>query len=261
MKRFPLLALFVASTTLVSIAQRSSGGFAHFSHATAPPGARINGIASSHQGSRQDLAAYRRLYRGAPYGDFLASLGALSDFTGDPSSYGPSSAPPNFFLMPPPSASGMVDDQPHPGGQPLMIELRGDHYVRITNDRETSDSDSTAANYQQPPIAGSGRAHSAPAQAVGAPIEVSGASSQPVRAAQDLQPAVLIYRDGHSESVRDYAITGGKLYARGNYYSDGYWTKTIDLAALNLPATISSNAGHGVNFVLPGAPNEVVTRP
>jgi hypothetical protein len=255
MKRLALLALIVAATTSVSSAQRSGGGFAHFSRAAAPPGARVNGISS-----RQNLAAYRRLTRGAPYGGFLASLGALSDFTGDPSSYGPSSVPPNFFLMPPPSASGMIDDQPHPSAQPLMIELRGDHYVRISNGHESSENDSTAANYQQPPIAGSGRAH-APAQPAGAPIEVSAASSQPARPAEDLQPAVLIYRDGHTESVRDYAITGGKLYARGNYYSDGYWTKTIDLAALNLPATISSNAGHGVNFVLPGAPNEVVTRP
>jgi hypothetical protein len=254
MKRLALLALFVASTTFVCRAQRSGGGF---SHASAPPGARVNGAFAS----RQDLAAYRRLYRGAPYGDFLASLGTLSDFTGDPSSYGASSAPPNFFLMPPPSANGMIDDQPHPSAQPLMIELRGDHYVRVSNGHETSESDSTAANYQQPPMAGSGRAHSAPAQPSGAPIEVSHASRQPAPATEELQPAVLIYRDGHTESVRDYAITAGKLYARGNYYSDGYWTKTIDLAALNLPATISSNAGHGVNFVLPGAPNEVVTRP
>jgi len=259
MKRLALLALIVASTTLVSSAQRSGGGFAHFSHASSPPGARLNGIASRHNGSRQDLAAYRRPYRGAPYGDFLASLGALSDFTGDPSSYGLSSAPPNFFLMPP-SANEMIDDQPHPSAQPLMIELRGDHYVRISNGHESSESDSSEANYQQPPIAGPGRAH-APAQPSGAAIEVSNASRQPAHAAEDLQPAVLIYRDGHTESVSDYAITGGKLYARGNYYSDGYWTKTIDLAALNLPATISSNAGHGVNFVLPGAPNEVVTRP
>src|SRR6202167_3173515 len=134
MKRFALLALFVASTMLVSIAQRSGGGFAHFSHAAAPPGARVNGAFAS----RQNLEAYRRLYRGAPYGDFLASLGALSDFTGDPSSYGPSSVPPNFFLMPPLSASGMIDDQPHPSAQPLMIELRGDHYVRVTNGHEVS---------------------------------------------------------------------------------------------------------------------------
>jgi hypothetical protein len=257
MKRLALLALIIASTTLLSTAQRSGGGFAHFSHASAPPGARMNSVF----GSRQNLEAYRRLYRNVPYGDFLTSLGALSDFTGDPSTYGASSAPPNFFLMPPPSANGMIDDQPHTGAQPLMIELRGDHYVRITSGHETSENDSSAANYQQPPIAGSARAHSAPAQPAGAPIEISGSSSQPARTAEDLQPAVLIYRDGHTESVRDYAITAGKLYARGNYYSDGYWTKTIDLAALNIPATISSNAGHGIDFILPAAPNEVVTRP
>ena len=258
MRKIAILAFLAACTTLMCSAQRGGGGYGHFSHAITPPGA---GRAGGSLVSRQDLAAYRRLYRGGPYGDFLSSLGVLSDFAGDPSTYGVASAPPNFFLMPPTASPGMIEDQPRPSAQPLMIELRGDHYVRITDGREVSESDSTAANYQQPPIASSTNGHSPLAQSSSPPIEISASSNQPIRAAQDLQPAVLVFRDGHTESVRDYAITAGKLYARGNYYSDGYWTKTIDLAALNVPATISSNANHGVKFVLPGAPNEVVTRP
>jgi hypothetical protein len=258
MRKIAILALFAACTTLMCSAQRG-GGYGHFSRAVTPPG---GGRVGGSMVSRQDLAAYRRLYRGGPYGDFLASLGALSDFSGDPSTYGLSNAPPNFFPMPPAASSGMTEDQPRPSAQPLMIELHGDHYVRITNGREASGNDSTAANYQQPPIASSTSGRSPLAQSAGTPIEVAGSSIPPTRAAQDLQAAVvLVFRDGHTESVHDYAITAGKLYARGNYYSDGYWTKTIDLAALNLPATISSNADHGVKFVLPGAPNEVVTRP
>jgi hypothetical protein len=257
MRKIAILALFAACTTLMCSAQRGGGGgYGHFSRAIAPPGA---GHAGGSLVSRQDVAAYRKLYRGGPYGDFLASLGVLSDFAGDPSTFGTSNAPPNLFLMPPTASSGMIEDQPRPSAQPLMIELRGDHYVRITNGREASENDSTAANYQQVPIASSTSSHSP--QPPGTPIAVSGSSNQPTRPVQDLQPAVLVFRDGHTESVHDYAITAGKLYARGNYYSDGYWTETIDLAALNLPATISSNADHGVKFVLPGAPNEVVTRP
>jgi hypothetical protein len=70
-----------------------------------------------------------------------------------------------------------------------------------------------------------------------------------------------MFRDGHSEEVRDYTIADGVLYARGDYYTDGYWNKKIDLAALNLPQTREANADRSVKFVLPSSPNEVITRP
>jgi hypothetical protein len=79
--------------------------------------------------------------------------------------------------------------------------------------------------------------------------------------AQNLPSAVLIFRDGHSEEVRDYTIADGILYARGDYYTDGYWSKKIDLAALNVPETLQANANRSVKFVLPSSPNEVITRP
>ena len=77
---------------------------------------------------------------------------------------------------------------------------------------------------------------------------------------QPLPPAVLIFRDGHSEEVRDYTIADGIIYARGDYYTDGYWNKKIDLATLDLAQTQQANSARNVNFTLPSSPNEVITR-
>jgi hypothetical protein len=76
-----------------------------------------------------------------------------------------------------------------------------------------------------------------------------------------LPPALLIFRDGHSEEVRDYAIADGILYARGDYYADGYWNKKIAISTLNLPQTFQANTSRNVKFVLPTSANEVITRP
>ena len=276
MRKLPLLALLAVCVPWVGVrtanaqrggGARAGGSFAHFSHAVPArgPAGLGNGIFSS----RPDLAALRRLYRSGPYADLFSSLGFPPDYLGDPSNS--SSAPPNFFLMPSSLSGGMGgitggmnnnnEDQPRPGAQPLMIELRGDRYVRVSGGEESSNNDSPSANYRQPPIASAKPLHASPAGPTVTSPEIVGASTTPARASQDLQPAVLIFRDGHTESVRDYAITGGMLYARGDYYTDGYWTKTVALANLNIPATLSSNADRGVKFVLPGAPNEVVTRP
>jgi len=76
-----------------------------------------------------------------------------------------------------------------------------------------------------------------------------------------LPPAVLIFRDGHREEVGDYTIADGFLYARGDYYTDGYWNRKIDLSTLNLNQTLQANADRSVKFVLPSSSNEVITRP
>jgi hypothetical protein len=127
--------------------------------------------------------------------------------------------------------------------QPLMIELQNGHYVRVS---------ATVANGDALPIDQS-------------PVRTrSRQSLSPISAsppAQPLPPAVLIFRDGHREEVRDYTIADGILYARGDYYTDGYWNKKINLATLNVPETLQANAARSVKFVLPSSPNEVITRP
>jgi hypothetical protein len=282
MRKLATLALIAACAPWVSVqtanAQRGGGAragasFARVSHALpthGPAGLRSATLVDGNLASRQNLAALRRLYRGGPYADLFSSLGFLPDYAGD-SSANSNSAPPNFFLMPSLLSGGMAggmnggmnnnEEQPRPGAQPLMIELRGDRYVRVSGGEESSNDDSPSANYLQPPIAGTKSVHASPARPAVVSPEMGSVSPAPARTALELQPAVLIYRDGHTERVRDYAITGGMLYARGDYYTDGYWTKTVALANLNIPATLSSNADRGVKFVLPGAPNEVVTRP
>ena len=121
---------------------------------------------------------------------------------------------------------------------PLMIELQNGHYVR-------SDAKSPTST---------------------AKAETS--SSQPVldkfvapQVAKDPLPAVLVFRDGHREKVREYTVADGALYARGDYWADGYWNKRILLSALDLPATLAVNHESGIDFVLPSGPNVVVVGP
>ncbi|HXX26956.1 MAG TPA: hypothetical protein VEI99_00760 [Terriglobales bacterium] len=135
-----------------------------------------------------------------------------------------------------------------PPSEPLMIVWQGDRYVRYGGGTK-ADQVHTLADYAgSNSSTGQGRssAHSS--------------SSGEVKPPQ-LPPAVLVFRDGHREQVHDYVIASGKLYLRGNYWRDGYWTRTVELAALDVPQTLSANQQNGVIFVLPTAPNEVVTRP
>lgn len=138
--------------------------------------------------------------------------------------------------------NGSANHQPS-SSDPLMIELQNGQYVRVNNPAIDGEAlplklaqDHSPTNPARPPM-------------------IAVTKSQP------LPPALLIFRDGHTEEVRDYTIADGILYARGDYYTDGYWNKKIDLAALNIPQTLKTNATRNVKFVLPASPNEVITRP
>ncbi|HXZ33249.1 MAG TPA: hypothetical protein VEH30_13295 [Terriglobales bacterium] len=153
--------------------------------------------------------------------------------------YQPPASP--VVIIQPTSAPAPAEAKP----EPLMIEWQGDKYVRFVGQRESSrassldyseaPSGSSTPNLQH--YSGRGTSHS------------------------ELAPAILIFRDGHHENVSDYVIANGNLYARGDYWRDGFWTKTVQLSALDIPATLRANSESGVNFVLPSSPNEVVTRP
>jgi hypothetical protein len=69
------------------------------------------------------------------------------------------------------------------------------------------------------------------------------APEQPVA---DQPDTVLVFRDGHQAEVRNYAIVGKALYD----LSDGR-TRKIELADLDLPATVKQNDDRGVSFQLP----------
>ncbi len=130
---------------------------------------------------------------------------------------------------------------------PLMIELQNGQYVRVN---------APAVNGEALPLKLSpSRSPTKAAPTKSAAPTITASPWQP------LPPAVLIFRDGHSEEVRDYTIADGVLYARGDYYTDGYWNRKIALATLNIPETLQANATRKANFVLPSSPNEVITRP
>ena len=127
--------------------------------------------------------------------------------------------------------------------EPLILELHGDRYVQVSGPQAEKEETVTTLNQAEllaPKAAG----------------KITKASPP-----QPLPPVTLVYRDGHREQVGGYTIIDGTLYAQGDYWSDGYWTKKIQLSALNLPATKSASQKDGVNFMLPSSPNEVVTRP
>jgi hypothetical protein len=63
------------------------------------------------------------------------------------------------------------------------------------------------------------------------------------------QPStVLIFKDGHQQEISNYAIVGATLYD----LSDGR-TKKVQLADLDLTATVKQNDQRGVEFQLPSA--------
>lgn len=170
------------------------------------------------------------------------SFGSGAIFLGDPfyANYSVEplaipAAPPQVIIVQP---ANTADTPPETRSEPLLIELQGNRYVRF-----------------------GGRQPSAE-RAMNAPPDY--AASPPIaqhRAQPELPPAILIFRDGHHEQASEYAIVGGTLYATGDYWQSGYWTKNIQLTALDIPATLHANHEAGIKFVLPSGPNEIVTRP
>ena len=148
--------------------------------------------------------------------------------------------------------------------QPLVIELQNGRYVRVNSTPSNGEAlpltlapDRAPSEAAQP--SKSSRTHAAPrtkSNITARPPTIAAASLP-----HDLPPALLLFRDGHSEEVRDYTIADGILYARGDYYTDGYWNKKIALSTLNVSQTLAANAARNVKFVLPASPNEVITRP
>jgi hypothetical protein len=148
---------------------------------------------------------------------------------------------------------------PAPPLEPLLIEWQGDHFERMTlsqknSDKEQSGPDDSAKSAVRP---------SAPDTHSSGSFRPAGrvAAQRPPELPRELPPAVLVYRDGRTEEVSSYTIMSGTIYSKTDYWTSGSWTKKIQIADLDVPATLKLNHEHGLNFVLPAGPNEVVTRP
>ncbi len=199
------------------------------------------------------FSSYRRqsLYNSLPFPFFTGAFDPADIYS---TGYPVASEPPPYVLQ---AAAAMAASGANPLGryltsydrapssQPLMIELQNGRYVRVkaAMNEDSKDGESqelTPEKFQHGSL----------------PLAPQPASQVPT-----LPPAVLIFRDGHSEEVRDYTIADGILYARGDYYIDGYWNKKIALSTLNVAQTLQANSARNINFVLPSSPNEVITRP
>jgi hypothetical protein len=140
-----------------------------------------------------------------------------------------------FEYQPPPEPSAppiQVQMKTEPLPDSVLLELHGTRWVKVTNFGESSD-----------------RALAA------------GTAAETQSKAKPLPPAVLVYRDGHTEELSSYSIIGGSIHTKSNYWTTGAWTRTIPLADLDIPATLQQNEKRGVNFELPSRPDEVMLRP
>jgi hypothetical protein len=274
------LAIFAALLTVSvpwAAGQRSTSGHAGAARAVSPRGNSVNsGGALGRQSGR-----ISRGRRASPNSSFLFPF--LGDsFTLDDlyaTGYPVASEPPAFLLQAGRAMGGAMDYPGQPGGgfgigngyasslsqsgasQPLMIELQNGRYVRIggtATDGEALPS-SVGSNVASNVVS---KVRSSGIRSARAAASSDGATTiAPANAMHDLPPAVLVFRDGHREEVRDYTIADGVLYARGDYYMDGYWNKKIALSTLDLSQTLDANNSRSVKFVLPASANEVITRP
>lgn len=219
----------IASTMLAAVAlvtplaAQRGGGLPML----APTSSHASGIRSLHLANRQHEFG-NTVYLGTPFwGDDYAPLSVETQ--------------PVIVVQAPPAQKPPAWDEPKQL-PPLVIEWQGDRYVRRTDVNNTTElrRDSTVD-----------------AGLIAGTAVHSGTTAPHV----ELPPTLFVFRDGHREESSDYSIISGVIYARGQYWTNGYWSKQIPLAQLDLPATFKANQERGVNFRLPSAPNEVVTRP
>ncbi|MGO8786922.1 MAG: hypothetical protein ACLQVL_06000 [Terriglobia bacterium] len=240
----PIVLLGALAFALPARAQRGVGA------KPAPGGGRA---ASGGSWARGGSGAYRPAHplyrsfrgRGRGYGSEWGVGWAYLPFPGDYYDY-PDYEP---GMTEPPrweSAAQYVPAEPPREIHPMLLERQGDHWVQVTGYAE-----SATAMQPEPPQGGE-QAH------LHATVPSGSAVAEPPR---ELPTAVLVFRDGHQEEVRSYSIIGDALYAKADYWTNGSWTRRIEIANLDVPATLKLNDERGSKFRLPSGPQEVVIRP
>lgn len=136
-----------------------------------------------------------------------------------------------YVPEPPPRPEPVPVVKIEPAPDPVLLELRSGQWVRVNEFSQTSEN------------------------------VFSTAAPSPQSSTKQLPPAILVFRDGHTEEVSSYSIIGEAIYTKADYWSTGKWTRTIQLADLNIPATIEQNRTRGVDFGLPSSPDEIMIRP
>ena len=131
----------------------------------------------------------------------------------------------------------------------LVLELQDDHWVRITNSGQSQiDGQSRRPESEQV---------SNPSSAM-PPATVR--RTQTHEPSSELPRAVLVFRDGHKEEIEKYIIMDATIYTSARYWSSTSWTRKVQIAELDVPATLELNQERGAKFSLPSGPNEVMIR-
>jgi len=125
----------------------------------------------------------------------------------------------------------------------MVVELRGDRWVRLTS------------SGPQEVVVPSPHASSGTTKSLAAFAQSSASPAVP------LQPATLVFRDGHQEEAARYTIVGSTIYLKSDYYATGTWVRKIPLSNVDVPATRKLNRERGVAFSLPSRPSEIILRP
>jgi hypothetical protein len=148
--------------------------------------------------------------------------------------------PPQIIIMQAPQPVAPVQVRTSPGA--LVIELQGDHWVRVTNSGQSQTEGQSSAS-----------------ESARASDERS--ALPPAAPSAELAPAVLVFRDGHTEEIEKYLIVGSTIYANSDYWTSGSWTRKVQISQIDVPATLKLNRERGANFSLPSGPAEVIVRP
>ncbi len=146
----------------------------------------------------------------------------------------------------PVTVSAPPQTPPAPPIEPLLIEWQGDRFVRMTLSQKAPQDTPSGPDYAERTVS---------------PRRASAGRKAAPPAPREQPPAVLVFRDGRREEISSYTIMSGAIYSKADYWSSGSWTKKIQIAELDVPATLKLNQERGVKFALPAGPNEVVMRP
>jgi len=241
--RYQLIALLVGliGTALLASPARGQG---HGGRGFAPAGRAAATISRGRAVGRHFVRMHngRRAFAGSRFGPNYYPYYDSDYYPYDPQDDVGEAPPPPFRAQA--TALTSPANPPKPP-ESLVMELRGDHWVRLTSYGPMA----IAGEFGEPQ---SGAA-SGPAQAKG--------SVAAIRAqAPELPPAVLVFRDGHQEEVAKYTIVGTTLSIKTDYWNTGSWTRKIPIAELNLAATLQANQERGAKFSLPSRPSEVIVR-
>jgi hypothetical protein len=236
-------AVFLAVGALLALGLLVSPAHAQRSGLTARAGGRAGGP-TSHSAAGRSRHRGRHGFYGSSLDDYYPFYDPYDDTDG-----GGEPVPARVIMQPAPP--------PAKAAESLVIELRGDHWVRLTS-------------YGPRELGGQSNSQSAPEQP-GSHVDAL-STSQDARSASakatfetqppvELPPAVLVFRDGHHEEAAKYTIVGNTIFIKTDYWSSGSWTHQVPIAELNIPATLQANQARGTKFSLPSHSGEVMMRP